>query len=215
MKVNLKSKIKGLLLFIIGIPNNFLKKNKLVIKKDKKVVIGYIGRLENYKGVDILIKSFLNLCKKRNDLLLSITGDGKELNNLQEIVTRNDIENKVKFNGRQEDIIPILNDIDIFVYPSICNEGLGISIIEAMSQGCIPVGFNKGGIPELIRDNENGFIADDITEKSLSEAMEKAISIIKKGEDESIRKKNIEMAKEFSISNTINRLNSELKKILE
>lgn len=203
------------MLFIIGIPNTFFKEDKLVIKKDKKIVIGYIGRLENYKGVDLLIKSFFNLEKKLNDLFLSITGDGKELNNLLEIVKKNNIENKVEFNGRQENIIPILKNIDIFVYPSICNEGLGISIIESMSQGCIPVGFNKGGIPELIKDGENGFIANNITVESLSKAIEKAILIIKKGEDESIRKMNIEMAKEFSISNTINKLNYELKKLLK
>lgn len=64
-------------------------------------------------------------------------------------------------------MIEILDYNDIFVYPSTWEEGFGISVVEAMSRGCIPITFKKGGLLEIIKNEEDGFFADNVSDIEL------------------------------------------------
>ena len=106
-----------------------------------------------------------------------------------------------------------LDESDIFVYPSVCEEAFGISVIEAMARGCIVVTFNKGGLPELIKDGVNGFLVTKADEESLARKLEEIIE--NKYNNQEIIKNAIETAKHFTIDNTIENLYKEYKKLLK
>ena len=98
------------------------------------------------------------------------------------------------------------------MYPSICEEGFGISVIEAMSRKCIPITFKKGGIPEIISDGIDGFLVDKIDVIELKKVMEKVINL---NYVEKIKESAREKSEQFGIDNTINKLECELHKMME
>lgn len=192
-----------------GIGNEFYKGVNKFERKDKNKIT-FVGRLTKAKGVDMLIDAFNIINRKEIDSTLTIVGDGEEKQELIEKVSKYGLENKVIFTGRQSNVIQYLDSADIFVYPSICEEGFGISVVEAMARGCIPITFNKGGLPEIIENGKNGFIVNDVTAESLADEILKVINLNNKDE---IRKNAIETAKEFSIDNTIKNLKKEYNKL--
>ncbi len=131
-----------------GIGNEFFETPLLNEKQIKDTInIIYIGRLVKVKGVDILIRAFNQIIKISNKkYFLTIVGDGEEKELLQKLVIDLKIDEYIKFEGRQSNVIKFLDKSDIFVYPSIWEEGFGISVVEAMSRGCVPITFNKGRI---------------------------------------------------------------------
>lgn len=163
----------------------------------------YVGRLVKSKGIDILINAIAHLKKDRYNVRLTIVGDGEEKENLQKLVNILEIDAEVDFVGKKKNVIEYLDKSDVFVYPSRWKEAFGISVVEAMSRGCIPITFNKGGLPEIIKNNKNGFIIDEINGEMLARKIEEIINMKSKKE---IIENAIETSKEFTIINTINNL---------
>lgn len=185
-----------------GISKSYL--NDKIIRNDHndRPSILYVGRLEKIKGVDMLIDAFSLLADKYK-IRLSIVGDGSEREHLEELVKEKNIENDVTFYGSQVNIKPYLEASDIFVYPSICQEVFGISIVEAMAYGLVCVANSVGGIPEIIVDSQNGFMTDKPDTESLAKAIEKAIFVLDNDDIfNSIQEKAIETANRFSVENT-------------
>ena len=101
---------------------------------------------------------------------------------------------------------------NIFVYPSIWEEGFGISVIEAMSRGCIPITFHKGGLVEIIENGKNGYLVDEVDYKKLSDAILKVINLNNE-EREKMIKKAINTSKKFTIEKTIQTLGQAYKNL--
>lgn len=204
---NFKIKAKSILIYN-GIPEKFFT-NISERKYDKKLNITFVGRLAKVKGVDLLIDAFYELTKKYNNITMTITGDGEERKALEEKVKILGLSDIIEFTGKKNDVIPILDNSNIFVYPSIWEEGFGISVLEAMARGCIPVSFNKGGLPEVIDNNENGKIVNETDSEALLEALEEILNLSeekKKKMSYNATKK----AEKFKLENTI----SELERVL-
>ena len=196
-----------------GIPNEFFGR-KLEKTNNEYIQFSYIGRLAKLKGVNLLIDAFDMLYKENKDIRLNIVGEGEEEKNLKKQVENLHLNNVITFCGRKKDVIPILDKTEIFVYPSICEEGFGISVIEAMSRKCIPITFKKGGIPEIISDGTDGFLVNRLEDIELKKVMEKVISL-NDLEKTKIKEQAREKSKQFSIDNTINKLEFELHKMME
>ena len=173
----------------------------------------FVGRLTYVKGVDILIKAFNEVRKKNNNVSLTIVGDGEEREKLIELSEKLEIRDKVKFVGRQTNVIEWLDKSDIFVYPSIWEEGFGISVVEAMARGCIPITFKRGALPEIIENNKNGILVDEINVEKLASAIEQIIIMDK---DEKIKLINSAKATaiKFSINNMLDKLRNEYTNLI-
>lgn len=194
-----------------GIDMGFYKKQK-VKENDRAQNIIYIGRIEKVKGLDVLIESLKNISKEYH-LKTQIIGEGSYKHSLMNKVKEFDLEQYIHFIGGKEssEIISYLDNADVFVYPSICQEAFGISIVEAMARGCIPIAFNKGGIPEILVDGFNGKIINDTT----PEALEKGIvDIIEYTKYKKLIKNALETSENFSIERTIDNLRREYFKVL-
>lgn len=188
-----------------GIGRQFYDNLDLSKKENNRIV--YVGRLVKLKGVDILIKAFKLVNNELHNTLLTIVGDGQEREKLEHLVKTLNIEDKVKFTGIKTNVKDYLDKSKIFVYPSICEEGFGISVVEAMSRGCIPIAFNKGGLPEVIEDEKNGYIVNQTSEQKLAE---KIIQCLQQDESKIIQNA-IQGAKDFSIDKMVQQFEKNMK----
>lgn len=142
-------------------------------KRDhKRLVVGSMGRLNQVKGYDILIRAFAKLENKR--LRLKIAGEGEELNNLKDLTKQLGVDSRVEFVGYKTDEFKFLDAIDVYVQPSR-SEGFGIALVQAMSQNLPVVVTPAGSLKELVTDGQTGFISKEISAKSLATAMDRAI----------------------------------------
>jgi glycosyltransferase involved in cell wall biosynthesis len=128
----------------------------------------YFGRVCRGKGVDILLEAFEVLSKGYPQAELIIIGDGPLLKPLKRLA-QND---QIHFLGRLErgELLDRLVDADVCCLPSL-SEGLPCSLLEAMSLGLPLVATSVGGIPELIRDGENGLLVPPNNKEALANAL--------------------------------------------
>lgn len=183
-----------------GISDEFYNKNTI---KEKEKVFTYVGRLEPEKGVIVLLDAFRMFYKKNTDYKLRYIGDGSARFKLEKLVKKYHLENNVEILGKRLDVIKWLDVSKFFVYPSICEESFGISVVEAMARGSIPITFKKGGLPEIIKDSYNGFIVEDMSANSLCK---KFLEVTSCDNYKNLVKNAFETSKNFTIENTINSL---------
>ncbi len=136
-----------------------------------KIIILTVSRLKKIKGIDVLIHAFYSVLKEFRDIELLIIGDGDYRNNLIKIVHRLDLTNKVKFLGNilNDNLPDYYNLSDIFVLPTLAKEGLPWVIVEAMACRIPVIASNIGGIPNVIKDMENGLLFKTGNVKDLKE----------------------------------------------
>jgi len=185
-------------------------KKKYGFFKNSKI-IGYVGRLHKEKGLDILIAVFHQLLKRFDHLYLLLVGDGPEREKLEELVRRLSLEKRVIFLGQKENIPLFLNMIDVFVLPSNVRESFGIVLIEAMACGKVVVGSDLGGIPEIIKNESNGFLFTSGDERELADKLSRILS------DEKLREKIIanalkDIKNKFSLEIMIKKLEGIFRK---
>lgn len=125
--------------------------------KESEIVVGIIARLSKVKGHCFLLMAAKEIVKLNYKVKFLIIGDGPEKENLVLSAQELGIENQVVFLNSTIDTSLPLKAMDIFIMPSI-SEGLGLSILEAMSSGLPVVASNVGGIYSLVKDGVNGFL---------------------------------------------------------
>jgi glycosyltransferase involved in cell wall biosynthesis len=117
--------------------------------------VTFIGRLDRYKGVDVLIGGFKKLLSDNDKLKLTIVGSGPDERALKKMVEELGLEHNVIFRGRQENVVHELSETDIFVLPSL-SEGMSNVLLEAMSCGLPVVATAVGASGEVIENECNG-----------------------------------------------------------
>ncbi len=128
----------------------------------------YVGRLEEEKGVFLL----LNTWKRYNiPHKLIIIGDTTKSNDLLSQYSMPSIEFLGKKN--HDATLQLMSQSRYLLQTSLMVETFGLTIIEAMSMGLPVIGFNIGTRSEMIKNNENGFICDP-TEEKLAQTISKA-----------------------------------------
>jgi len=90
---------------------------------------------------------------------LILVGDGPDRSECERLCRQIGLDDKVKFLGKQDGLVEILTSSDIFLIPSQ-SESFGLAALEAMACGLPVISSSVGGLPELIRHNESGFIAE-------------------------------------------------------
>jgi glycosyltransferase involved in cell wall biosynthesis len=136
------------------------RRNELAIPPDS-LVVGYVGWLIPIKGVTYLVQAMADVIQRHPNSLLVLVGKGDE-KGMEEIKLKEQVENlgladNVRFLGWRSDVDAIMGSFDIFVLPSL-NEGMGRVLVEAMAAGLPIVASRVGGIPDLVKDGENGLL---------------------------------------------------------
>ncbi len=142
----------------------------------KKSVVS-VGRLEEDKNFNLLIKAFALIADEYPEYQLEIYGDGTLRNMLKELINELDLSNRIILKGQCSDISSQIKDASLFVLSSNV-EGLPNALMEAMALGLpvISTDFAGGGARTLIEDGVNGIIVPIGNEKALAEAMRKILS---------------------------------------
>lgn len=147
---------------ILVIPNA-IDTSAFNFKSDKKspefVRILFVGAIGKLKGEKDLIEALAILCDKNLNLKVSLLGYGAE--NLQGFCDELQISHFIEFLGAVslEERLGFFEKADIFVLPTYA-EAMPMSVIEAMAAGLPVISTKVGGIPELITNEENGFLFD-------------------------------------------------------
>ncbi len=136
---------------------NRRKTRKLYDIGGEEILIGYVGRLSEEKGLRYLIEAVSELKKFGLEVRIVIIGEGPGRSEIERWVMERGISNSVIFAGFQRDIKKWLPSIDIFVLPSL-TEGTPIALLEAMAAGLPVVASAVGGIPEVVNSGKNGIL---------------------------------------------------------
>ncbi len=130
---------------------------KHIAEENEKVLV-HTSNFRVVKRVADTIKIFEKIHDKIPSKLI-LVGDGPDRSECERLCRQKGLEDKVKFLGKQDALVEILTSSDIFLIPSQ-SESFGLAALEAMACGLPVISSSVGGLPELIRHNETGFIAE-------------------------------------------------------
>ena len=147
-------------------------KGKKTIKQefnveDSRIVVTFISRLVQLKGIEDFITVAKELVKKFNDIVFFIVGTGPLERTLKK---KTNNYNNIFFLGYRKDINIILKMSDIFVLPSY-SEGLSPAILEACASALPIITTNVGSSPDIIENGVNGFLIEPGDKSRLKESI--------------------------------------------
>ncbi|WIY62687.1 N-acetyl-alpha-D-glucosaminyl L-malate synthase BshA [Bacillus arachidis] len=130
-------------------------KKEYGIREGEKVLI-HISNFRKVKRVQDVVQSFANIVKEVDAKLL-LVGDGPEFCTIVQLVKSLHIEEHVLFLGKQDNVAELLAMSDLMLLLSE-KESFGLVLLEAMACGVPCIGTRVGGIPEVIKHGETGYI---------------------------------------------------------
>ena len=153
---------------------------KQLYAEEDHLVIGYVGRLSEEKGLKTLVLAFGSVVRIKPKSRLWLVGEGPLLSELQKLAKSMGLSEHILFTGFREDVENILQGMDIFVLPSY-TEGTPLALLEAMSLGVPVIASSVGQIPKIITSGENGILtksgdAQAIAQNILLISMDKTLA---------------------------------------
>ncbi len=158
-----------------------------------EISLSTLGAIDiSYKGHEFVIRAIAKLKTQNYNIQYHIAGLGSKIR-LLSIAQKLGVENQIHFEGllNRNEIFSLLDKTDIYIQPSL-TEGLPRSVVEAMSRGCICIGTNVGGIPELIQPN---LLFD---KKSVNQIVTLIKEIVNHTSPELISERNFQLAKLYN-----------------
>ena len=140
--------------------------------KERKNQITYVGRLDEAKGIKLL----LNLWKNINYIDLIICGTGPLEDYVKRFIKDNNLKN-IFYNGfvKNMDAIKIIGESKALILPTQWYEGFPMTIVEAFSVGTPVLASDLGNCSTIVKNNVNGFKFSKI-DNQLNELIEKIIN---------------------------------------
>ena len=144
---------------------------KQPIGKSRPVRFLFLGEIGERKGVFDILNGISHHKEELNGKIKLRIGGNKHETELKKQITDNGLENIVSFEGwvSGNKKVELLNWADVFILPSR-NEGLPISILEAMSYGMPVISTPVGGIPEVVNE-QNGILVQPGNEEAIAQSI--------------------------------------------
>ena len=127
------------------------------ISPNEKVLI-HVSNFRSVKRIDTIIETFAKVHEKIPSKLV-LLGDGPELIDMRQKTRDLGVEEHVLFLGKQDNVSAFYQLSDLVLLLSE-KESFGLTLLEAMKTGVVPIGSNAGGIKEVIKHGETGYIVD-------------------------------------------------------
>lgn len=153
--------------------NRNIARKKLKIGLNKKILL-FIGRINDIKGVGVLLKAMKKMEKNKN-LELKIIGFGPQEDKFKRYAKENNLRNAEFLGGVfGEEKLLYLSAADAFILPS-SKEGAPVTIMEAMAKNLPIIATNVGGISLMIENGKNGTIIPPKSPKDIVKAVKEIL----------------------------------------
>jgi len=169
-------------------------------KKDK--VLLFVGRIDEYKGVQDIIEALPAISAEYTDIKLVVVGrDYGYKGELEKLRDKLNVRDKVIFAGSvpEKELIELYRRADIFILPSRM-EGFGIVLLEAMASGILCIAYSIPSVRKVIKNNENGVLVKN--EKELQDKILYYLGNIE--ERRRIEANALKYVEKYDIKNVIN-----------
>lgn len=146
-----------------------------------KTVIGYIGSVLDYEGLELLLEAAMLLKKTRDDFHVLIVGDGAELQRFRELSETYALQDIVTFTGRvpHQDVERYYSLVDIAPFPrlplAVCEMVSPLKPFEAMAMGKAVVASNVAALAEIVQDRETGLLHQKGSVEDLRRVLEELL----------------------------------------
>lgn len=139
---------------------SFLAQHGITVTEDQPVV-GLVARIHPVKGIDIFLKSAIEICSRRKEVIFVVAGGGDPSlrADLQRLIDDSPFKERIHLLGRIESIGEFYNAIDINTLTSL-NETFPYVLMEGGYYGKPAIASNVGGVSELIQDQKTGLLFD-------------------------------------------------------
>ena len=125
---------------------------------DGEPLIAHLSNFRPVKRIGDVVETFAIVRGEMKARLVMI-GEGPERGNAEYVARKMGVEHDVLFLGTQDNVHRLLPLMDVLLLPSR-TESFGLAALEAMACGAIPVATRVGGLPEVITDGVDGFLAE-------------------------------------------------------
>ena len=156
-----------------------------------RTVVGFVGRLDSCKGVDVLIDAAAILCPEDERYHFVIVGEGAQRRQLEAMVARLGLGEAVTFTGLCENPAEIIRAFDLAVVPSR-REAFGIAAVEFMRMKVSVIASAVGGLTEVIRHEQTGILLEELSAGHIAEAVRRLLR------ESPLRERLIDEAEAFS-----------------
>lgn len=181
--LNLGAKSENITIHHMGVNLNKFEYVPPELIETKYIKVLLIGRLTAKKGIDVAIESVHYLREKGFSVLLTVIGDGEEKENLKDMIKKFNLEDRIILKGwlTQETVNQYIKESTLIILPSRTAkngdmEGIPVSLMEAMARGKLVISTYHSGIPELIKNEYNGWLVPENDSLALAEKVEEVIS---------------------------------------
>jgi glycosyltransferase involved in cell wall biosynthesis len=149
---------------------------QIITQNDNVIRLLHLGILGERKGIFDLLKVITTNIEYYLGKIKLIIGGNGEVEKVKQYIVENHLETIVEYVGwvAGKTKIKLLNECDVYILPSY-NEGLPISILEAMSYGKTIIATNVGGIPTIVKNDLNGYLISPGDVGALTQSINKLI----------------------------------------
>lgn len=196
--------------------DRFKKSNKEHFKKaicpnDEKVVV-HVSNFREVKRVPEVVTIFKKILDGGIDAKLLLVGDGPDRQKAEQKCREYGICDKVRFLGKQDQVEEVLSIADLFLIPS-GNETFGLAALEAMSCSVPVISSDIGGLPELIKHDETGYLCELDDVECMADYGIKILS--DEDEFERLSKNARKRAEEYEITKVVSQYEAYYEKLRE
>lgn len=143
---------------------------------DAPVKLIFAGRIVPEKGVDVLVKALEKI--KDLDWRLEVcgTGSSRDVMPVVRLARGLDVNDRIDWSGHCEDVPERMARADVGVFPSVCRESFGLTILEAFSRRLPVVTTNNGAQREIVEDGRSGLLVPPADADALAAALRRLIA---------------------------------------
>ncbi len=182
------------------------------INNTDSIKLIYVGVLIKEKGAGFAISAISKLKEKYKDIKLTIVGDGQDKLYFESLVNELELGNYVDFKGRVDysQIPNLLNQNNIFIHPSVRDEGFPMVMLEAVTAGLPIMATDKGGTRNVVKSGINGILLSP--DDNLVQQIVDGVSFIKDGMKlEDMSHESLKISVEFSFDKVMSQYDEIIK----
>ena len=150
------------------------------LKQNNKLV--FVGRLAEKKGLGVLIKALKLVGDRSVNFDADIIGGGANLASYESQVARSGLQSSIHFKGalNNKEVVAYLQLASVAVFPFVVasdgdQEGLGLTMVEAMGCECVTIASNLPAVRDVIDDNWNGYLVEPSDPLALADKIEQVL----------------------------------------